>query len=129
MCYISLIEKIEDSFDRMNNNLKEEFTNARSVSITADGWSCGTKAFIVVTVHWLDSELKRKSDALACRRIVGRHTYDMMASSIEEILVEFRTHYKTSGAKDNGSNFVKAFRLSAKMMEMKRKAKTQVVMN
>ena len=114
MCYESLIGKIEDNFDRMKNNLKEEFTNAGSVSITADGWSCGTKAFIGITVHWLDSELKRKSAALACRRIVGRHTYDVIASSIEEILVEFRIHNKTSGATtDNGSNFVKAFRLFA----------------
>lgn len=65
-----------------------------------------------MTVHWLDPlTLERQSKGLSCRRIHGRHTYDVLAEAIEAILDEFEIKSKTTMMiTDNGSNFLKAFR-------------------
>ena len=103
---------MNESFQRMKTSLQKAFSQAKFVSVTADGWSRGTKSFIGITAHWIDSELKRRSVALACRRLIGRHTYDVIAEKMEDVLVEFSIHNKTTAATtDNGSNFVKAFTL------------------
>lgn len=54
----------------------------------------------------------RESAALACKRFKGSHTYDRIASMINDIHEEFIDKAKTSIVKtvtDNGSNMVKAF--------------------
>jgi len=57
-----------------------------------------------------DKSLKRQKVAIACIRITGRHTYDILAAKIEEIHRSFGLHGKISATvTDNGSNFVKAF--------------------
>lgn len=65
-----------------------------------------------MTVHWIDnSTLKRQKSVLACRRIIGRHTYDVLARTIETVHMDFRIEDKVATTTtDNGSNFVKAFR-------------------
>jgi len=55
--------------------------------------------------------LQRKSSALACRRIMGSHSYDKLAEVIEQVLNEFNIQSKTTRlVTDNASNFAKAFR-------------------
>jgi len=62
-------------------------------------------------VHWLDSNLERHNKALACRRMLGRHTYDNIAEILDRIVNEFNLQNKiTLIVTDNASNFVKAFR-------------------
>ena len=65
-----------------------------------------------MTVHWLDPvTLARNSNGLACKRITGKHTYDVLADSIERILSKFKIQNKTACiVTDNASNFAKAFR-------------------
>ena len=49
---------------------------------------------------------------LACRWIIGSHTYNVLAEKMEYVLKEYRIQNKTTGAvTDSGSNFVKAFHL------------------
>lgn len=64
-----------------------------------------------ITCHWIEPEtLDRKSAALACERIRGRHTYDVIAAKVSQIHAEFQIQGKVSATvTDNGSNFVKAF--------------------
>uniref|UniRef100_A0A671WJW0 BED-type domain-containing protein n=1 Tax=Sparus aurata TaxID=8175 RepID=A0A671WJW0_SPAAU len=65
-----------------------------------------------VTVHWIDSTLKRNKAALACKRIRGRHTYDVIGAEIEEIHSSYGLHGKVvATVTDNASNFAKAFRV------------------
>ena len=48
----------------------------------------------------------------SCTRIVGRHTYDVLGASIEQIHNSFGLSGKiTATITDNGSNFIKAFSL------------------
>ena len=62
-----------------------------------------------MTVHWIDKDtLKRCKAAIACVRITGCHTYDVIASRIEHVHASLNG--KVIGTiTDNGSNFVKAF--------------------
>ena len=64
-----------------------------------------------MTAHYIDPvNLKRKMGALACRRLKGKHTYDVIAKQIEVVHVEFGIETKVcSTTTDNASNFVKAF--------------------
>ena len=56
--------------------------------------------------------LKQCKAAIACARITGRHTYDIIASKIEHIHASYGLSGKVVGTiTDNGSNFVKAFSL------------------
>lgn len=73
---------------------------------------CCCRSYLGITVHWINSTtLKRESAALACRRIKGRHTYDILAKAINSIFLEYHIQNKVCCATtDSGSNFVKAFR-------------------
>lgn len=69
--------------------------------------------FLGVKVHWIDSEtLQWKKAAIACRRFRGRHTYDAIASELEDIFSQYglTTEKVTACVTDNGGNFVKAFK-------------------
>ncbi|XP_060782693.1 uncharacterized protein LOC132889890 [Neoarius graeffei] len=76
----------------------------------ADDVGCG---FIRVTAHWIDPEtLQRCSAALACRQLRGSHTFDLLANALNDIHAEFEIRGKiVRTTTDNGSNFVKAFRV------------------
>jgi hypothetical protein len=78
---------------------------------TADVWSSHNRSFLGTTVHWIDKHtLERKCAALACSRLLGRHTYDVLAAALENIHNKYKISHKViSTVTDNGSNFVKAF--------------------
>ncbi len=82
------------------------------VCATADCWSSSNRAYLGVTIHWLNEELGRISQALACKRIFGSHTFDVVGEALESVLQEYQVLSKTRGVcTDNGSNFVKAFKI------------------
>ena len=64
-----------------------------------------------MTVQWIASDnMQRKKAVLACRRLKGRHTYDVLANIIQKIHWEFEIDGKVCmTTTDNDSNFVKAF--------------------
>ena len=81
------------------------------MATTADCWTSALKAYIGMTVHWLDTSTRqRRSGVLACVRLPGRHTYDVLAEAMERVHVEFHIEQKvTMTTTDNASNFCKAF--------------------
>lgn len=93
--------------------LKKTFEELEFLSTTADIWTAHNKGYIAVTAHWIDSQsLERKKAALACRRFTGCHTYDSIATKLENIHSSFSIFHKvTATVTDNGSNFVKAFKV------------------
>ncbi|XP_052454760.1 uncharacterized protein LOC128015104 [Carassius gibelio] len=95
----------------MKDDLKAKLDTVQSVCTTADLWSSHNRSYFGMTCHWLEDNLERRSVALVCTRIRGRHTYETVAAKIQEIHASYNIEYKVQGTvTDNGSNFVKAFK-------------------
>lgn len=99
----------------MKQNLAEHLDKAKYVCTTADIWTANNRSYLGMTVHWIDAVIiQRKSAALTCLRVTGRHTYDIIAASVESIHNKYSISAKvTMTITDNGSNFVKAFNMFA----------------
>ncbi len=111
-CYQTLMRLTTEKYTEMRDEIKNHFANSKHVCTTADAWSEANKSYLGVTAHTLDEEGKRKSFAIACRRLKGRHTYDILAEALENIHAEYNIQFKVLGTvTDNGSNFCKAFKL------------------
>lgn len=75
----SLKLQIEKLYLSMVDNITNTLSSVLYVSTTADCWTKGKKSYIGVTCHWINSKsFKRESVALACCRLQGRHTYDVL---------------------------------------------------
>ncbi|XP_065318701.1 uncharacterized protein LOC135926697 [Gordionus sp. m RMFG-2023] len=71
------------AFSYMTTNVIRDLSEVSYVCTTADCWSGHRRAFIGLTIHWLDPlTLKRRTAALALRGIIGRQTYDVLANEI-----------------------------------------------
>ncbi|KAK1884417.1 Transposable element Hobo transposase [Dissostichus eleginoides] len=106
-------KELDKAYAIIEKELRKTIDAQDYVSTTADIWSPNNKSFLGVTVHWIDADtLKRKKAAIACRRFRGRHTYDVIATELEDIFSQYGlTNDKvTACVTDNGSNFVKAFK-------------------
>ena len=99
-----MIVKVKEALDRVDH-----------ISTTADVWTAHHRSYLGMTAHWIDhSSFKHQRAVNACVRMIGRHTYDVLAASIEEIPRKYRLSDKvTATVTDNGSNFVIAFALFA----------------
>lgn len=111
MCRKTLMQCIKRGFQNMKEAITETLQDVQTVCTTADIWTAHHRSFMGITCHWIEPEtLDRKSAALACERIRGRHTYDVIAAKVSQIHAEFQIQGKVSATvTDNGSNFVKAF--------------------
>ena len=107
----SFTQYLNKLYDIMVKKVKELLETADGVSTTADVWTAHHHSYLGMTVHWIDRDtLKRCKAAIACARITGCHTYDVIASKIEHIHASYGFSGKVVGIiTDNGSNFVKAF--------------------
>ncbi len=66
-----------------------------------------------MTVHWINmSSLPCKKAAVACKRVRGKHAYDVMGVEIEQIHWFYGLSNRvTAAVTDNRSNFVKVFKM------------------
>lgn len=78
-----------------------------------DCWTAHRKSFIGLTAHWINPEsLERHSAALACKRLKGSHTFEVLANAMNDIHSEYEIRDKVvCTTTDSGSNFLKAFRV------------------
>uniref|UniRef100_A0A8C2Q316 HAT C-terminal dimerisation domain-containing protein n=1 Tax=Cyprinus carpio TaxID=7962 RepID=A0A8C2Q316_CYPCA len=98
---------MDKCYSDMESKLKRTFESLDHVCTTADIWSANNKSYL--GMDWIDGiSFKREKAALACKRVRGRHTYDVIASEIEQVHSSFGLSHKvTACVTDNGSNFVK----------------------
>uniref|UniRef100_A0A8C4H9B9 HAT C-terminal dimerisation domain-containing protein n=1 Tax=Dicentrarchus labrax TaxID=13489 RepID=A0A8C4H9B9_DICLA len=94
-------------------NLKAALNEVDFVSTTADIWTANNRSYMGVTLHWISrSTLEHNKAALACRRIRGKHRCDVIGAEIEIIHSSYGLLNKVvATVTDNGSNFVKAFKV------------------
>jgi hypothetical protein len=63
-------------------------------------------------LHWIGSDLQRRTACLAVRRVIGSHTHDVITEAIDSVHKEFGIASKVNCTiTDNGSNFLKAFKV------------------
>lgn len=115
----TLTRRIEEYYTKEISIIKSEIETIQYVCTTADIWSGKKRSFLGVTAHWISNDLSRTSVALACRRFKGVHNFER----ISEMLLEINSEFGLSANKivatitDNGSNFVKAFKMFGVKME------------
>lgn len=106
----TLGRRVTEMYNEMVVKVKQILAEQSYVCTTADVWSSNHRSYMGITAHWIDTELKRSSVALACRRFTGSHTYDKIGEMLHDIHSEFDLGNKVVvTVTDNGSNFVKAF--------------------
>nr|XP_014350595.1 PREDICTED: uncharacterized protein LOC106705523 [Latimeria chalumnae] len=108
----TLTNHIDATYRTMRTTIMVRVADIKSICTTADIWTAHNKSFFGMTCHWINpTSLHWVSAALACTRIRGRHTFDMIASLIDEIHTSFSLGDKVvCTVTDNGSNFAKAFK-------------------
>lgn len=109
----TLIRRIDNYYENQINQIKSELEEVPYVCTTIDIWSGKKRSFLGVTAHWIKKDLKRKSVALVCQRFKGTHSFDHISELILGINRDFglTTQKLVASVTDNGSNFVKAFRV------------------
>ncbi len=83
------------------------------VSTTADSWSSHNRAFLGMTVHWINREtLQREKAALGIKEISERQTADYLAKALIDLHQQFGLNKGNvvSTTTDNGANYVAAFK-------------------
>ena len=102
---------LDKVYDLMLSKIKQILEKFDVVCTTVDVWTAHHRSYLGMTVHWIDPQmLKRHKAAIACTRMTGRHTYDVLACKIEQIHTSYSLAGKVCATiTDNGSNFVKAF--------------------
>ncbi len=107
-----LVERIEKKVEVMKTAIKSQLEEATHITATTDIWTYGRRSYLGMTAHFLTPMLDRKSFVIACRRLRGSHTAELVGRAIVEVLQEWGISHKMVGiTTDNATNFVKAFRL------------------
>lgn len=108
-----LCTRIKEAAKHKKSIIIKKLSAVNYVATTTDCWSARQRSYLGVTCHWIDNtSLERHSAALACRRLKGSHTFDILAAALEEIHSEYHIREKvTRTTTDSGSNFLKAFQL------------------
>lgn len=109
----TVVRRITAMFYEKKTEIIEEISNALWVSSTADLWSSHHRAYMGVTVHYVDAaSLERKGFVIACRRFKYEHTAERIAEMLIDIYNEFSIMEKVKDCvTDNAANFAKAFRM------------------
>ena len=111
MCRETVKSRLKNHVTEMKRHLRIVLESVETVATTTDCWSARGKSYIGVTAHWINKDnMERISAALACQRLTGSHTYDVLARTLENIHNEYGIGNKVcKTTTDKGSNFVKAF--------------------
>lgn len=108
-----LVDTLALEFNILKNGQINEYSEIQYFCLTADLWSSRRRAFLGGTIHWIcPKTLTRKKNALACRRMRGKHTGEILAANLDEIIKSFEIPIRKilKIVTDGGSNFKKALK-------------------
>lgn len=95
MSWRTLRTMIDNNSKEMIKAVTEVMRAVDHIATTTDCWSVRRQSFIGVTAHWIDPDsLTRCSAALACKRLRGSHTFNVLASALNDIHSEFEIQGK-----------------------------------
>ncbi|KAL0172202.1 hypothetical protein M9458_032513, partial [Cirrhinus mrigala] len=105
--------KVTKASVEMKRKLKAALSEIEYIATTADCWTAHRRCFIGVTAHWFNPQtMQRSCAALACKQLNGSHTFSALAGALNDIHTEFNIREEIiRTTADNGSNFLKAFRV------------------
>ncbi|KAF2365032.1 Zinc finger BED-type [Trinorchestia longiramus] len=105
------LERILKTYEELKESLISKLEQVEWVGTTADCWSANKIRYLGMTVHWLDPNTRdRKMAVLACKRIMGSHSNDVLAQVMDNIHRQFGIEDKvTITTTDNAANFKEAF--------------------
>ena len=90
LCRVTVKRRFDEMVCAMKGNIRDTLRHLSFVATTTDCWTAHRRSYIVVTVHWIDPEsLERKCAVLACQRLGGSHTFDVLAAALEDVNTEF----------------------------------------
>ncbi|KAI2645943.1 hypothetical protein H4Q32_025296 [Labeo rohita] len=93
----TLERMLEDEYTSMKSTRSRILSKQNHVCTTTDAWSSNNRSFLGVTIHWINQEtLRICSGASACRRIIGRRTYDVLAEMLEDVHRDFNIKDKVT---------------------------------
>ncbi|KAG1952333.1 zinc finger BED domain-containing protein [Pimephales promelas] len=109
----TLRSSIAEATKSMKKKLIAAMSEVEYIATTTDCRTTRRRSFIGITAHWLDPDsLDRHSVALACRQLKCSHTFEVLAAALNDIHAEYQIRDKiVRTTTDNGSNFLKAFRV------------------
>uniref|UniRef100_A0A3Q3KEC4 BED-type domain-containing protein n=1 Tax=Monopterus albus TaxID=43700 RepID=A0A3Q3KEC4_MONAL len=115
----TLVNKVTKASVEMKTKLKAALSEIEFIATTTDCWTAHRRSFIGVTAHWFNPQtMQRSCAALACKQLKGSHTFSALAGALNDIHTEFNVREKiVRTTTDNGSNFLKAFRVYGQMDE------------
>uniref|UniRef100_H3B2L0 HAT C-terminal dimerisation domain-containing protein n=1 Tax=Latimeria chalumnae TaxID=7897 RepID=H3B2L0_LATCH len=108
----TLTNHIDATYRTMRTKTMARLADIKSICTTVDIWTAHNKSFFGMTCHWIDpTSLQRVSAVLTCTQIHRKHTFDVIASLIDEIHTSFSLGDEVVRTiTDNGANFAKAFK-------------------
>ena len=89
-CYRTVVKLFDEKFQNMLQNLLKELSQASYVFIATDAWKGNNKNFVAYTASWFDKKMERNHAVIAVRRLIGRHTFDVVRTEITGIQKEFK---------------------------------------
>ncbi|XP_065127714.2 uncharacterized protein [Paramisgurnus dabryanus] len=109
----TVVNKVTKASFEMKRKLKAALSGIEFIATTTDCWTAHRCGFIGVTAHWFYPQtMQRSCAALACKQLKGSHTFSALAGALNDIHTEFNIREKiVRTTTDNGSNFLKAFRV------------------
>lgn len=109
----TVVQSLIREYQILKNGQINEYSKIKYFCVTTDLWSSRRRGFLGVTIHWICTKTyARKRAALACRRIKGIHSSDVLAYHIDDILKSYHIPCKKvlKIITDGASNFKKAFK-------------------
>lgn len=107
-------------YDDHETKLRSIFSNQKSICLTADIWTCKNRSFLGISGHYIDEiTLKRKSYVLSCEYFPSPHNFQTISERFQLLYSRFDINPSSiiATVTDNGSNFVKAFKVFGRTNE------------
>ena len=95
---------LNETFEKIKLNIKEELSKSEFVSVTLDGWSSvANDAYLGFTCHFINDDFEMISRLLALKHVPERHTADYLSNQVTSIVNKWEIETKIINATIDGA--------------------------